>query len=291
LVQGEKASPTQVAQQFVNLGQTLFKEGNYGAALEHFIKAAERLEALPGGVPPVLFRNIARCHDQLGAVSAAIENYQRFVEQVPDTPQLAKAARHAREAITRLQRILDATALSFSIKPKNATLYVDGKLLVKIPTGNWRVEPGKHVVKVSAPGHEDRTVEVNVAVGSMVPLILRLDAIGGQPAPVAKVEKSGDRTLSYILGGLRLTKNRRDVWAKFESDSIYNSPENQNPGPDQNSRTEESESIGNLGWGLTALGGAAFVGAIVMWPSAQTETALVPTFDANGGGLVWRGRF
>ncbi len=283
------ATPTEVAQQFVNLGQTLFKEGNYSAALEHFHKAAERLDGLEGGVPPVLYRNIARCHDQLGNVKLAIDNYQRFVDKAPDSPKLAKAVRHAREAVTRLQRILDATALSFSIKPKGAVVVFDGKRLAKIPTGNWRVSPGKHSVKVSAAGYQPRTMDVSVTVGSTVPLIIQLEKEGGA-VPAAPVSRGASKMLPLILSGVAVVSLGGAVWAKVESDAIYNSPENLS-GPTVNSRTADSEVVGNLGWGLAVLGGAALVGAIISWPTDEAKAALVPTAGADGGGLVWRGRF
>ena len=296
----QTATPTEVAQQFVNLGQTLFKEGNYSAALENFQKAAQRLESLPDGVPPVLYRNIARCHDQMGEVQAAIANYQRFVDSSPNAPRLAKALRHAREAVTRLQRILDATALSFQIQPADAKVTFDGTPLAAIPKGNWRVSPGKHTLEVTAPAHQKKTVEIDVAVGSTVPLIIQLErTTPATPAPVttpaltaaSKPSAPVDNTLAYVFGGVAAVSYGVAIWAAIESDSLYNSPINQNPGPDQNSKTEESETMGNVAWAMAGVGTASAVLAILQWTGAPTQAAWVPSTDGKGAGLVWRTRF
>jgi tetratricopeptide (TPR) repeat protein len=286
-VHAEDASAAEVAQQFVNLGQTLFKEGNYKGALENLVKAAERLAGTPQGVPVGLYRNIARCHDQLGAVQPAIENFQRFVEAAKGhkSPKMAKAVRHAREAIKRLQRLLDATAVVFNVDPASAVVAFDGKRLAAIPKGAWRVSPGKHTVLVSASGYGQRKVDFEVAVGATVPLMIRLEPGDGvrAAADASAPKKRGGRTVPLLWGVLAATAVSGAIWAALESDALYRGREN-----DDNLLTAESEKVGTIGFGLAAVGAGAVIGMIITWPDDAGQAALVPTLSDTSAGFVWR---
>ena len=77
-----------------------FDAGNYAAALPAF----ERAYALSGRAE--LIYNIALCHDRLGHEQDALDQYQRFLDEVPDTER----RRSIEVRIRVLRESLDRTA-------------------------------------------------------------------------------------------------------------------------------------------------------------------------------------
>jgi hypothetical protein len=95
-----------------------------------------------------------------------------------------------------------------------------------------------------------------------------------------------------IWGVVAATAISGALWAMMESESIYNSPENNGlNGGIRNSRNAESEELGTIGYVLAAAGAGAIVGMIVTWPDDAGQAALLPTLTDTSAGFVWRTAF
>jgi hypothetical protein len=66
--------------------------------------------------------------------------------------------------------------------PAGAEVWVDGKFVGNAPA-QLKLAPGKHTIKVAAPGHQDWARELEVMADSEVSLRANLDATNAEPKP------------------------------------------------------------------------------------------------------------
>jgi len=171
------------AQQYVQIGERLFDAGDHGEAVQNFLRAERALEKVEADVPAILYRSIARCYDQLGQIPAALSYYKKFLALAdPASKELARVRREARDAETRLQRLLDRTALQFELKPAGTEVRVDDRLVGTSPLQPFTVEPGPHQLALSAPGHEAQSLTLQVDAGATVPVVVTLVPASGAGA-------------------------------------------------------------------------------------------------------------
>jgi tetratricopeptide (TPR) repeat protein len=78
---------TEVARRHFQKGSQFYSSGDYSAALREF-DAARRAYA-----SPAIDYNIARCHDRLENLPAAVEYYERYLATAKDAPDAAEIAR------------------------------------------------------------------------------------------------------------------------------------------------------------------------------------------------------
>ena len=76
---------TEIARRHFIAGAKLYNDARYEEAISHFIAARVVKSS------PAFDYNIARCHDRLERVAAAIEWYERFLEHAPDGPEQVTA--------------------------------------------------------------------------------------------------------------------------------------------------------------------------------------------------------
>ncbi|MBK6849835.1 MAG: tetratricopeptide repeat protein [Proteobacteria bacterium] len=96
-------------EQLFSEGALLFNRGDYPGALERFNKAFGLIQE-----PNLLF-NIARCHEAMGQVEAAISHYQSYV----DHPQATADTRlDAEQRLVRLRRAQAETAARARATPR-----------------------------------------------------------------------------------------------------------------------------------------------------------------------------
>lgn len=143
-----------------------YRAGRFREALRGF-ELAERL--LPS---PELSFNIARAHEQLGEIEAAIEHYERYVAargQASDVGSVQARIAALRGSLEqRPVRAMDTAALRIDAEP-GAEIKLDGRLLGVAPIERivW-VEPGKHVLEAELAGHAPYRGEIDAPAGSMV---------------------------------------------------------------------------------------------------------------------------
>ncbi|MBM4321849.1 MAG: PEGA domain-containing protein [Deltaproteobacteria bacterium] len=153
-----------VAQQYIKLGEDLFRQRNHAEAVESFLRAESTLEKAELDVPVVLYRSIARCYDQLGQILAALANYKKFLAlSQPTSDQLVRAIREAKDAEARLQRLLDRTSIQLEVKPDGAEVRIDQQVVGRTPLKPLKVAPGPHQVTESAScrskSHDSATLQ------------------------------------------------------------------------------------------------------------------------------------
>ena len=83
------------ARSLFDAGSLAFTQGRYQEALERFVRAHEL-----SGRPELLY-NIATAHDRLRNDEAALEHFERFLAEAPDTPRRAEV--EARIQVLRRQ--------------------------------------------------------------------------------------------------------------------------------------------------------------------------------------------
>jgi len=143
-----------------------YRAGRFREALRGF-ELAERL--LPS---PELSFNIARAHEQLGEIEAAIEHYERYVAargQASDVGAVQARIAALRGSLEqRPVRAMETAALRIDAEP-GAEIKLDGSSLGVAPIDRivW-IDPGEHVLEAELSGHAPYRAEIDAPAGSMV---------------------------------------------------------------------------------------------------------------------------
>jgi tetratricopeptide (TPR) repeat protein len=143
-----------------------YRAGRFREALRGF-ELAERL--LPS---PELAFNIARAHEELGEIEAAVEHYERYVAARGDASDVgsvqARIAALRGSLEQRPVRAIETAALRIDAEP-GAEIKLDGSLVGVAPIDRivW-IEPGKHLLEAELAGHAPYRGEIDAPAGSMV---------------------------------------------------------------------------------------------------------------------------
>lgn len=176
-----------------------YRAGRFREALRGF-ELAERL--LPS---PELSFNIARAHEQLGEIEAAVEHYERYVAARGEASDVgsvqARIAALRGSLEQRPVRAMEAAALRIDAEP-GAEIKLDGSLVGVAPIDRivW-VEPGKHVLEAELSGHAPYRGEIDAPPGSMVAGSVELVQHSRVPA---RGERSASRGARAASGGVSL---------------------------------------------------------------------------------------
>ncbi len=200
------------AEALFNEGRSLMSSGRYDEAVAK-LKASQNLDP---GLGTLL--NIAECYERLGRTASAWAQYREIVSlarQAGAKEREDLAEQKSRELEPKISK------LAINLKPgagdaSDMTITRDGEvvsaaeLAVAIP-----VDPGKHVIEVSAPGKEPWSLSVEIGEGSStkaVEIPVLTDASGSTPAPPAAggettpatTSDSGStqRVLGIVAGGI-----------------------------------------------------------------------------------------
>jgi hypothetical protein len=173
------SAPAVVAAKHFARGQKLFAQGAYAEAIKAF-NEAHRLTS----VSAALF-NIARCHESLGNVAAALEFYGKALKATNDGAVRADIERR----ITQLRSLPEK--IFVSSEPTGAAVTVDGSASPESQRTPvvLKLRPGEHVLLVAMEGHHLLAQRVVVEAGKELPVHLRLQKVAAPcpppPAPPA----------------------------------------------------------------------------------------------------------
>jgi hypothetical protein len=205
----DKATARKVATE----GIELYNAGKFEEALDRL----KRAQALYDAPPHLLY--MARAQRQLDPplLVEAAENYQLIVkkELEADAPQaFVQAQADARKELEELEPRIPS--LQITVKPEEVDdpkLTIDGAEVAAAVIGISRpINPGEHVVAVSAGGHDPVEKKVQVPEGEKVELLLELTPSKGgvvgsekpaEPGSETKETKKKQGTFGF-MGGLRL---------------------------------------------------------------------------------------
>lgn len=192
-------------------GAKSFEAGDYDAAIQAFQQA---YRVVPRDN---LVFSIAQAHrrqyiatGQAKNLRAAVDHYRRYLARVATggkRPDAVKALEELDAAYRALPQEDGAdgaaepptsgkTRIWISSRTPGATFTIDGG--EPAPVGrSVEVEPGKHQVRFTAPGHIEREIEVNAVAGELVPESLDL-----QPRPAGLIIRADSGAQVYVDGTL-----------------------------------------------------------------------------------------
>ncbi|MDI1481334.1 hypothetical protein [Polyangium sp. y55x31] len=268
--------------------------------------------------PNTLF-NVARCDEEEGRIAAAQEYWQRGLSLIDAKDPRAKVAKERIDALdARVPRLRVILPVGQAI----GTLSLDGtELAPSRLEAPLRVEPGKHVIVVRAPGREDKRYEVDLAekertevVAGPGPEVVPVEApkppplaSGSAEAPPPPAPASGRRTAGFVVGGVglagivaagitggmlvardgQITKDCNDDGVCRKGSEGYTLSQNSGP-----------LLVGNtVAWGVGIAGIAAGLVLVLTAPSGKAgdaqgrEASIAPLAVPGGGGLCISGRF
>ncbi len=165
-------------------GYKALQSKDYATAVDRFTRADALYHA------PTVILGLARAHVGLGKLVSAQELYSRIAhESLPPTASSA-----IKKAVLDAEKELDALALRIPSVVINVwgndapRVTLDGIELRAAALGVKRpVDPGKHVVTVSATGFVTNEVTVNLTEGKVESVTIELKPRQAEPPPVAAV--------------------------------------------------------------------------------------------------------
>ena len=204
---------TEKARAAFQAAQTLYQAGRFADALTKFQEA----QALKPH--PVIIFNIARCHEQLGALAEALASYREYLRLSPE----ATDRDAVRASIASLEkRVPQNQPLVVSVEPASAVVRVDGKKVGSSPA-SVELPPGEHALEVSAEGYapfqrtftmtSQRPLEMNVSLSAKAAPVVIADAPTRppeltplDPPPMPPLVTQPDaprrtRTFTWVAGG------------------------------------------------------------------------------------------
>jgi hypothetical protein len=290
-------------------GYALLEKKDFAAAAERFERAEVLFHA------PTILLGLARAYVGLGKLMSAQEAYSRVAhETVP--PNASEAFVNA---VSDAQRELAALAprvpgLVVIVKgPSEPKVTIDGADVPRAALGvKWPVNPGKHTVKVTAPGFFPREANVTIAEGKTEPVSIELQVDpsyepprdGGAASPpfwsgrrIAGAALGGvgiaGAIAGAVAGGLTLAKASSAKAHCQEAGSAMACD------PTGLSVRADARTLANVANVALAVGGASVVAGVVLFATAPKGAAtkatgglsihVVPTVGTTGGWLSIEG--
>jgi hypothetical protein len=182
-------------------GRTAAEAGNYKQACAKFYES-NRLDPAVGTV-----FNIADCEEKQGHVATAYTKFQEVLQQLtPPDDRIPIAQKRLALLDKRVPKLTIQLAAG---APEGTRVSRDDVTLGAASLGTpLPVDPGTHVISVSAPGTRTRALSVSIAEG-------RQRSIEVAPGPAlpagsnahdtggsARAHGSDHRTLGYVIGGV-----------------------------------------------------------------------------------------
>jgi hypothetical protein len=186
--------------------EVLFHEGRAASDAGDHHKACEkfheshRLDPAPGTM-----LNIADCEERIGRLATAWTFYRAVTQKLPPNDERATVAKSRAEQLEpRLPKLalrLEAGAPAGSRVLRDGVELKTASLDVALP-----VDPGKHVIEVTAPGHAPRRYELTIGEAELVTRDvapgMRRESSPALGASASADHGSGTRTLGWVLGGV-----------------------------------------------------------------------------------------
>jgi tetratricopeptide (TPR) repeat protein len=297
-------------------GEALFQEGRRLMKAGDFAGACPKLEeSLRLDPASGTLVNLASCEEQLGHTASAWQHWRAAADELPPGDK-RRAMAVARAA--GLEKVLPRLTITAAELPPGAEVKRDGVQLGRASLGlPLPVDPGRHALVVTAPGHEDRPYEITVRAGESQTLAVQVGAEVKEPPPVvasaperwdekppAVVATAPAAKRSSALGwtllgggalalagagyfGLRALNARKEARADCPGDSPSLCWNDAQAPLDRDKR---SSLIADLGLGLGAILAGAGLYFIISGPGGETATAQVSPLP-GGGAVHLTGRF
>lgn len=262
-----------VAEVLFEKGRKAFEAGDYDTACGKFAESL-RIEPTLGTK-----LNLAACEQQRGRFATAWGLFRSVEQQLqPGDARYSYAGNSAKDLLPRVPYVV------FKLGPgAPADIRIRmGETTVRAATIGEKlpIDPGKHVVIVSAEGYQDRSIPIELAIGQTLEVPIEVGARAptlavAAPGPVAANVAGGkpaapDRTMVWVLGGAGATAavaasvfGALTLSEKSTGETQCPSREQCNQkGADALDRARTFRLASNIGWGVAALG---LGGATYFW--------------------------
>jgi hypothetical protein len=252
---------------------------------------------------------LALCHQGQGETASAWRELQQVVEASQGSGGRADRAALARKRIADIEPHLSRLTVKAPHPEGPLSVRRDGE---EVPQAEWGVatpvDPGDHLIEVSAPGRPPWKTSVHVGPDGdakvvVVPELAATHATasveptsaGGTSEP----PKQGDRTLGWIVGGagvvalgvgaffgVRALSDRHDA-----TNGCPSSPCSNADAISTNDRAKTEAWVADVGLGLGVVGVAVGVYLVFVKPKdpAQVTARLAPEVGPGRGGVALSG--
>ncbi|WP_437940260.1 PEGA domain-containing protein [Sorangium sp. So ce341] len=198
---GLLAAPAPAAAQSaadVAVAREIFIEGSEFAKQGRWEEARERYErSLAIKRAPITLYSLGVAQQQTGQLVEALESFRAFLVE-PSAPATKEYEKLARQAVQELER--HVAGLDLRLSPDGVAGVVVKINGVEVPAAALDrprpVNPGNHVVTVSAPGYREARRSVAAAPGSRVVVMLTLERDAPAPGASTPGASAGPRAPS-----------------------------------------------------------------------------------------------
>jgi hypothetical protein len=219
--------------------------------------------------------NLGRAYEQFGDTTRATEHYEAYVKE-------ALARKEAGETLEPLldKQITEARERLAELAATKGRLRIvaDRAIVLRIDRGAERlaprgfvayVAPGKHVVTFEPNDKNERSVEVDVARGSVLDVVPPEVAVAPPPAPITyelRPERPFSKNVLWIAAGATVLSTAIPLvfFAKATStkSDYYGSTDRPVP---LKSDYEDQRTVSYATWAIPAVLGAATLGLAAYW--------------------------
>ena len=284
-------------------GREALDRGDVAVACQRF-EESNRLEPAAGTI-----LNLANCREKLGQLASAWQRYREAIQKLPAGDERLELAR---ERATALEpRVPKLTLVLGAGAPADAKVFRGGVELGRASLGlPLPVDPGQHVITVSAPGRSESRVVVELTEGEQRELTVEAgaqdSAVGASATDGSMIgptrdtgSGSGQKTLGFVIGGVGIAGLAVSLVAGAQALSAKQKVEDNCPqkrcneeGLDAADSGKTWVTVSNVAFAVGAVG--IGVGAYLVLSSGSSrgsETALGAHALPGGGALRLRGHF
>jgi tetratricopeptide (TPR) repeat protein len=287
-----------VAEALFREGTDLLRRGELEAACSKLAESG-RLDPSAGTL-----LNLADCHERQGKTASAWAEFHAAA-RIAARQGRQDAADEAKRRAAAIEPKLSYLRIELSRKIPNTSLRLDAMTLEANALGSrLPVDPGGHVIVISAPGYEALTLPVQIGPGGdaqtlTIPMLRPLaapparrtgaDKRAAQPsAPREEPAKRTPPTLAYAIGGAGVAALGVGAAFAFLARSAYEDAESECPtrsGCSERAlslreQAETRANISNAGIGLGLVG--VGVGAVLVLTSSASDDSPSPSAARSG---------
>lgn len=256
-----RAASAEPAESDLVLARQAFAEGLRLEEFRDFVGALEQFERVAAvkATPQVRFHR-ALCLEKLGRWTDARDEFKRARDAAQgDDPQLSLVRLNATQHITQLDARMPSLTLTLS--PATARVMIDARVLPQLAGARpIALDPGPHLLRVTATGHHELLERFDVTAGSRLTgrAILRPMPRGASPGKaswsVAPVYVSGGIAVASLVASAVFLGLRASTLAELDQQCGAGRAECPPSARDLDARGRTFTTLGNvfLGVGISA---------------------------------------
>lgn len=294
------ASPDAAADN-VAKADALFSEGKALLATDLHQACAKFEESLTYNSQAIgTLMNVALCDEKLGRIASALAKFTEARDRAKEQ-ELEAHFDAAEQHIAALAPRLPHLIVTFATPPVPGTkIVIHDRVIPQAALANLPIDPGEHVVVVSAPGYLPHQTTVTVAEAERrqvtIPALARSVTVNSSQRTIGKITAAtGIAAVGTGIALIVIARGRYD--AQFTSGECRELASGTlQCDPDGYGATNSALTLGRVGIVIGGVGIAAVAAGTYLWlrgpkGSAERRVSVVPQLGPSGGGFVAVGRF